>query len=154
MPSAISHSGSLSQRGACRAIGWAAPASDAAAAVAAAEAAAGWAACGFLYEEARALEGEGPCRAHRGETDAAAPPPAPIREPGDGVFEGNEEDEHGSEQRPDLRGLGVGPVQPVFRQIADAVATGGGLAHEVAPKRRQQRAGAVPHEVLGEERMA
>ena len=58
-------------------------------------------------------------------------PAAPIGEPREALAAGNEDDEHGREQqsRP-LRSLDVSRVQPVLRQIADAVANAGEFVHQ------------------------
>jgi hypothetical protein len=60
----------------------------------------------------------------------------------------------GNQHQRQRHALGVGPLQPVFGEVADAVADGRGIAHQVAPQARQQRAGQALDQVLGEERVA
>jgi hypothetical protein len=78
----------------------------------------------------------------------------PVGDPADAVPEAEEEKDGDQRQQRQRRALGIGPLQPVLGEVADAVADGRGIAHQVAPQARQQRARQALDQVLGEERMA
>ena len=79
---------------------------------------------------------------------------APVGDPADAVPEAEEQEDGDQRQQGQRHALGVGPLQPVLGEVADAVADGRGVAHQVAPQARQQRARQALHQVLGEERVA
>ena len=78
----------------------------------------------------------------------------PVGDPADAVPEPEKEKDGDQRQQHQRHALGVGPLQPILGEVADAVADGRGIAHQVAPQTREQRTRQALDQVLGEERMA